>query len=314
MEGSLTSLSRIFRTGKFHTVDTENFTQHAMKLLISKPLVDQLDRDTQERVTELERRFGRVPRLAVVLVGEDPASQTYTKRKGDRARALGLESETIRRSSKATPREIRDVIEQLNKDDKVDGILLQRPLPPSFREEDFCYWITPDKDVDGFHPENMGRLALGFPGLRPCTPIGIMALLEHYEIPVRGRLACVVGRSPIVGKPVAMLLTQASATVIQAHSKTPDLKALTKEADLVVVAAGKKHLLSAADFKKGAVVVDVGIHHDSDNRITGDVSPQGLESVCKAFTPVPGGVGPTTIAMLLQNTVLAAERRLERSH
>jgi methylenetetrahydrofolate dehydrogenase (NADP+)/methenyltetrahydrofolate cyclohydrolase len=255
------------------------------------------------------RRAGRPPKLSVVLVGQDPASVIYTTKKGEAAAQAGMAHETITFPASATPAEVKSAVDRLNRDDSVDGILIQRPLPKSFREEEVLYWVSPEKDVDAFHPENLGRMVLGLPCFRPCTPAGVMEILKFNQIDPAGKLACVVGRSSIVGKPMAALLLQANATVIQAHSRTPDLASLTRQADLLVVAAGKAALIGAEHVKPGSVVIDVGIHRTSEGKVVGDVRFDEVAAKVSAITPVPGGVGPTTIALLLQNTVLAAERR-----
>jgi methylenetetrahydrofolate dehydrogenase (NADP+)/methenyltetrahydrofolate cyclohydrolase len=245
----------------------------------------------------------------VVLVGEDPASVIYTRRKGEAAAKVGMEHDTIKLPVTATPQEVKAVIDRLNADRAVDGILIQRPLPKGFKEEEVLYWVAPEKDVDAFHPIDTGRLVLGLPAFAPCTPAGVMELLKHYQINPSGKIACIIGRSSIVGKPMAALLLQANATVLQCHSKTPDLAAMSRQADIVVAAIGKAEAIRAEHIREGAVVIDVGINRLESGKIVGDVA---YEEVCKkasAITPVPGGVGPMTIAILLQNTVWAAEQR-----
>jgi methylenetetrahydrofolate dehydrogenase (NADP+)/methenyltetrahydrofolate cyclohydrolase len=280
-----------------------------MLTLSSKPVVAALREDTAARVLKFKSRYGRVPRLAVVLVGEDPASVIYTSRKGEAAVAAGLEHETLRLPASETPEAVHAVVEKLNRDPAVDGILIQRPLPKSFNEEEVTYWVAPEKDVDAFHPENAGRMFLGLTSFQPCTPSGVMEILKHYKIPVAGKIACVVGRSSIVGKPMATLLLKADATVFQCHSHTTDLAAITRQAEILVVAAGKPRMIGAEHVREGAVVIDVGMHRDQAGKVFGDVRFDEVAPKCSAITPVPGGVGPMTIAVLLQNTVLAAERR-----
>ena len=280
-----------------------------MITLSSKPVVAALREDTAARAQKFKARYGRVPRLAVVLVGEDPASVIYTTRKGEAAVAAGLEHETIRLPASETPRNVREAVEKLNRDPAVDGILVQRPLPRSFNEEEVVYWVAPEKDVDAFHPENAGRLFLGLAAFQPCTPSGVMEILKYYKIPVAGKIACVIGRSSIVGKPMAALLLKADATVLQCHSRTPNLAAITKQAEILVVAAGKPRMIGAEHVRDGAVVIDVGMHRDPAGKVFGDVRFDEVSPKCSAITPVPGGVGPMTIAVLLRNTVLAAERR-----
>jgi methylenetetrahydrofolate dehydrogenase (NADP+)/methenyltetrahydrofolate cyclohydrolase len=277
--------------------------------LLSKPVVEKLDRDTTERAKKVAARRGFAPKLVVVLVGEDPASVIYTSNKGKAAVACGIEHETIRFAASSKPNEVRAAIEKLNLDSRVDGILIQRPLPRSFVEEEVVYWVAPEKDVDAFHPENTGRMHLGLPCLQPCTPAGVMVMLEHYGIATRGKLACVVGRSSIVGKPMSALLLQADATVTTAHRYTENLQEITRQADILVAAVGKPLLIKKQHVKSGAVVIDVGINRLENGKIVGDVDFSEVAPMSSAITPVPRGVGPMTIAMLLQNTVWAAERR-----
>lgn len=292
-----------------HTETTEFMSQQ----LLAKPVVEELQADTRARAEAFRAKHGRAPRLAVVLVGEDPGSVIYTTRKGEAATRAGLEHETITFPASATPQEVRAAVERLNRDPGVDGILVQRPLPRGFREEELVYWIHPAKDVDAFHPENTGRLALGLSCLQPCTPSGVMALLRHYGIDPARKLACVIGRSSIVGKPMASLLLQADATVLHCHSKTPSLAAVSRQADILVAAVGRPRFVTSAHVKPGAIVIDVGINRDAAGRVVGDVDAASVEPIASAITPVPGGVGPMTIAMLLQNTIWAAERRQEGS-
>lgn len=280
--------------------------------LEAKPVREQSFEETRTRTQAFLKAQGRPPKLAVVLVGEDPASVIYTTRKGEAAVQVGMAHETIRFPASATPREVLSKITALNRDPKVDGILIQRPLPPQFDEKEVLLWVDPSKDVDAFHPLNAGMLYLGLPTFLPCTPAGIMRLLKHYKISPDGKLACVVGRSSIVGKPMQTLLLQANATVIQCHSKTKDLASFTTQADLLIVAAGKPHLIGAKEIKKGATVIDVGIHRDKAGKIQGDVDTQSAAKVAGALTPVPGGVGPMTIAMLLENTLLACELKMAK--
>jgi len=278
-------------------------------LISAKPVVEQLRISTQKRASEFLKKYGRSPKLAVVLVGEDPASVIYTRKKGETAISMGMEHVSMTFPHTATPIEVKAAIDRLNQDPGVDGILIQRPLPKTFKEEEVLYWVAPEKDVDAFHPENTGRLALGLPCFKPCTPAGVMELLKHYGINPAGKLACVIGRSSIVGKPMAALLLQADATVLHCHSKTPNLKGIALQADIVVVAAGKPGLIDATYIKEGAVVIDVGIHRTDAGKVIGDVVFDQVAARASAITPVPGGVGPMTIAVLLENTVWAAEQR-----
>jgi methylenetetrahydrofolate dehydrogenase (NADP+)/methenyltetrahydrofolate cyclohydrolase len=280
-----------------------------MQRLAAKPIADAVKARVTERAQSFEKAKGRKPHLSVILVGEDPASQIYVKKKTETAKKIGLSSETILMSADATAEDVRAKVDLLNQDPAVDGILIQRPLPPGFSEEELVYWVDPSKDVDAFHPENVGRLQLGLPTFKPCTPHGVMKLLEHYRVETRGKLAVVIGRSSIVGKPMAALLLQADATVVQCHSRTQNLEEITRQADIIVAAAGKPLLIGKEHVKAGAMVIDVGIHRKEDGKLCGDVRYDELEGIAASVTPVPGGVGPMTIAMLFENTVLAAESR-----
>lgn len=281
-------------------------------LLLAKPVAELIRARVKQRVLSFTQKTGRAPKLSVVLVGEDPASVIYTTRKGEAAHAAGMEHETLNFPATATPGEVQAAVQRLNADPRVDGILIQRPsggLPKGFKEEDVLYWVAPEKDVDAFHPENLGRLALGLPTFAPCTPAGVMEILNHYGISPSGKLACVIGRSSIVGKPMSMLLLQANATVLHTHSKTPDLRTIARQADIVVAAIGKPEFIDSSYLKDGAVVVDVGINRKADGKVVGDVNFADCSKKASAITPVPGGVGPMTITILLQNTILAAELR-----
>lgn len=252
------------------------------------------------------------PGLAVVLVGEDPASQVYVGGKVKACNEVGMASFKHHLSPQTTSDQLNTLIEELNRDPAVHGILVQLPLPKHLNEDQILGWLNPAKDVDGLKPESMGLLWVGKPMVTPCTPAGVMAILEHYHLPVSGLRAVVVGRSQIVGKPMAHLLSQADATVTICHSRTKDLRSHTREADLVVVAAGRPRMLGREDFKQGAIVVDVGIHRqpgaDVRSQLCGDVRYEELEGWAKAATPVPGGVGPMTITMLLENVLRLAKR------
>ena len=246
-------------------------------------------------------------RLATVLVGDDPASQIYIRLKHKAATEAGIQASDVRLPATTGEDELLAVVEELNDDDSVDGILVQTPLPPQIDEERVMRTLDPMKDVDGLHPFNAGQLYLGKQTLVGATPLGIMELLAEYEIPVAGAHAVVVGRSAIVGKPVAMLLLHANATVTICHSRTEDLGARTREADILVVAVGRAGLVRPEMVKPGATVIDVGMNR-SDEGLTGDVDPAAAE-VAGHITPVPGGVGPMTIAVLLRNTLVAAHAR-----
>jgi len=280
------------------------------KILSAKPLVEDSQAELAKRAAEVSKKRGFPPKLVVVLVGEDPASVIYTTNKGKSAVAVGMDHETVKFPATATPETVKKKIDQLNDDHKVDGIIIQRPLPKSFSEEELIYWVSPEKDVDCFHPENLGRLMLGIDGMKSCTPLGVMRLLKFYGINPHGKTACVIGRSSIVGKPMTALLLNANATTVECHSHTQDLENWTLQADILVVAAGRPHLISKKHVKKGAVVIDVGIHKTAEGKTIGDVDTASLMDHASAVSPVPGGVGMTTINSLLFNTVFAAESRL----
>jgi methylenetetrahydrofolate dehydrogenase (NADP+)/methenyltetrahydrofolate cyclohydrolase len=248
--------------------------------------------------------------LAVIRVGNHPASSVYVRNKVKACGEAGIDSQDIQLPDTADEATLLAQIGTLNEDPRVHGILVQLPLPSGLSSERVFEAISPFKDVDGFHPTNVGLLAIGHPRFVPCTPYGVMKLLEHEGIGLEGRRAVVVGRSNIVGKPMALLLLQNGATVTICNSKTPDLGSMTREAEILVVAAGKPRLVTAGMVKPGAVVVDVGINRLADGKLAGDVDFQGLLGTASRLTPVPGGVGPMTITMLLENTITSAERAL----
>ncbi|CAN5468271.1 bifunctional methylenetetrahydrofolate dehydrogenase/methenyltetrahydrofolate cyclohydrolase [soil metagenome] len=266
-----------------------------------------------EKVREFKSKSGRSPGLAVVLVGADPASQIYVRNKIKACEQAGIASTHHEIPATATQSELHAIIDSLNADPNVDGILVQLPLPKSLNETLATERILPSKDPDGLTSGNLGLLLAGRTRVAPCTPLGVMKIFEHYKIDVAGKSAVVVGRSNIVGKPMAQLLLEANATVTIAHSKTPDLKAVTTQADIVVVAAGKPQFMGKEYFKKGVIVADVGIHRvagaDGKSKVCGDVRTSELKDHAAAYTPVPGGVGPMTIQMLLENTLRLAELR-----
>ena len=250
---------------------------------------------------------GVTPHLAVILVGENAASQVYVRNKENACIHAGIRSTIIRLPEVCTQEELENAVLSLNKDESVHGILVQLPLPKGLDEARVLALIDPDKDVDGFHAMNSGRLMNGQPSFVPCTPLGVMKLLEAYQIPTRGKHAVIIGRSNIVGKPMAMLLLAADATVTICHSKTANLAEITRQADILVAAVGKPNFVTGDMIKQGAAVVDVGINR-VDDRLVGDVHAEQAEKVASYLTPVPGGVGQMTIAMLLSNTLDAAER------
>ncbi len=279
-----------------------------MKILDGKAVSLKVKESVKVRADEL-KKFGVEPTLAVVLVGEDKASQTYVRAKEKACNEYGIKSVAHRLSENTTQAELLALINVLNLDDSIHGILVQLPLPKHIDTNTVLATIDPAKDVDGFHAVNVGKLVSGLDGFVPCTPLGVMEILKEYGIDVAGLNAVVIGRSNIVGKPMANLLLNASATVTVTHSKTKNLKEICKNADLIVAAIGKPFFLKADMVKDGAVVVDVGINRLDDGRLVGDVDFDEVAPKCSYITPVPGGVGPMTIAMLLNNTILAAQAK-----
>ena len=279
-----------------------------MKILDGKAVSLKVKESVKVRAEEL-KKFGVEPTLAVILVGEDKASQTYVRAKEKACNEYGIKSVAHRLSENTTQNELLALINVLNLDDSIHGILVQLPLPKHIDTNVVLAAIDPRKDVDGFHAVNVGKLVSGLDGFVPCTPLGVMEILKEYGIDVAGLNAVVIGRSNIVGKPMANLLLNASATVTVTHSKTKNLKEICKNADLIVAAIGKPFFLKADMVKDGAVVVDVGINRLDDGRLVGDVDFEEVAPKCSYITPVPGGVGPMTIAMLLNNTILAAQAK-----
>lgn len=283
-----------------------------MKILDGKAVSLKVKESVKVRADEL-KKFGVEPTLAVVLVGEDKASQTYVRAKEKACNEYGIKSAAHRLSENTTQNELLALINVLNLDDSIHGILVQLPLPKHIDTNVVLAAIDPRKDVDGFHAVNVGKLVSGLDGFVPCTPLGVMEILKEYGIEVAGLNAVVIGRSNIVGKPMANLLLNASATVTVTHSKTKNLKEICKNADLIVTAIGKPFFLKADMVKDGAVVVDVGINRLDDGRLVGDVDFENVAPKCSYITPVPGGVGPMTIAMLLNNTILAAQAKIAKN-
>ena len=277
------------------------------RIIDGKALSDTIKADVAHRVAQLKEQ-GIVPGLAVVLVGENPASQVYVRNKAAACEKAGLHSQVIRLAADVTEDHLLNVVTELNGDNSIHGILVQLPLPSHMNASRVIETIAATKDVDGFHISNAGLLMTGQPLFRPCTPYGIMKMLESENVVLRGAEAVVVGASNIVGKPMAMLLLAAGATVTLCNSKTRDLGAQTRRADVLVVATGKPEMVTGDMVKPGAVVIDVGINRKADGTLTGDVQFESARQVAAAITPVPGGVGPMTIAMLLVNTLEAAER------
>ena len=289
----------------------------AARILDGKSLAADLRAEVAVGVAELKAATGHVPGLAVMLVGDDPASRSYVAGKGKACAAAGIYSRQIDLPATATREEILATVRALNADDAIDGILVQLPLPDSSIEREIIEAIDPAKDVDGFHPANVGRMVLGLPAFVPCTPNGVMELLRRADIPLSGAAVAIVGRSQLVGRPLSILMSQkgVDATVTLCHTRTKNLGRFTREADVVVVAAGRPRTLTADMVKPGAVVIDVGVNRVPDpakaagHRLVGDVDFAAVAEKAAAITPVPGGVGPLTIAMLLKNTLEAARRR-----
>lgn len=279
-----------------------------MILLNGKETAATMRGELKEEIAGLKAKFGRAPGLAVILVGEDPASQVYVRNKERSCDEAGIYSTAHRLPATTSQLEIEGLIQELNRDNTVDGILLQLPLPKGLDSQHCLELIDPGKDVDGFHPHNVGKMTLGLPGFKSCTPAGVLELLMRYGLDPACKKAVVVGRSNIVGKPLALLLGQcgpcANATVTLCHSRTADLKKECLEADFLFAAVGIPNFIKGDMIKEGAVVVDVGINR-TDDGLVGDVDFEAAKEKASAITPVPGGVGPMTIAMLLQNTVEA---------
>jgi len=272
---------------------------------ISVKIKDQL----KEEVSKIKETYPRLPKLVVILVGDNQASQTYVRNKERGCQYIGIESEILRHDASFSEIELLQEINDLNNDDTVDGILVQLPLPQHINEEKVLDAIVPSKDVDGFHPENVAKLFLGQHSLVPCTPKGMMVLLEEINYDLAGKEVVIVGRSNIVGKPVALLCLQKNATVTIAHSQTKDLKAVCSCADVLIAAIGKPKFFNHEYVKDGAVVLDVGINRDENNKLCGDVDFDDVKDKVSAITPVPGGIGPMTITMLMKNTIEAFYHR-----
>ena len=284
----------------------------AAKIIDGKALAAEMRAALKPVVASLVAR-GIRPGLAVVLAGDDPASRVYVRNKARACTEVGLYSEQHDLPASATEVQVLERVRLLNADPRIHGIMVQLPLPAHVSGEQVLRAIAPDKDVDGFHPFNAGLLATGHPAFVPCTPAGVMRMLDREGIDTEGRHAVIVGRSNIVGKPMAMLLLRRNATVTICHSKTRNLGAVTRQADILVAAVGRARFLTGEMVKPGAVVIDVGINRLPDGKLAGDVDFQSVLGRASHLTPVPGGVGPMTIAMLLENTVLAAERAASRA-
>lgn len=279
-----------------------------MTVIDGKALAVKMQAALAEKTARLKAEEGLVPGLVVILVGEDPASQVYVRNKERSALAAGFKSEVVRVPASISEEELLELIDGYNQDDAWHGILVQLPLPAHISEEKVLLAIDPDKDVDGFHPTNMGKFWSGHPVMIPSTPAGIMEMFKEYQIDVEGKTALVIGRSNIVGKPMAQLLLDANATVTIAHSRTKNLAELARQADILVVAIGRGHFVTKEFVKPGAVVIDVGMNRDDNGKLIGDVKYDEVAEVASHITPVPGGVGPMTITMLMEQTYGACVR------
>ena len=275
-------------------------------IIDGKKISQEIKDELKEKVTLLKAE-GKNATLAVIQVGNDPASSVYVNNKKKACAYIGIESLSYELPEETTEQELLDLVERLNKDDSVHGILVQLPVPKHIDGDKIIQTISPKKDVDGFHPENVGNLVIGEKGFVSCTPAGIIQLLKRSNIEIAGKNCVVIGRSNIVGKPMALLMLRENATVTIAHSKTQNLKEICKTADILIVAIGKPQFITSEYIKEGAVVIDVGIHRDENNKLCGDVKYDEVEPLTSAITPVPGGVGPMTIAMLMNNCVEAME-------
>ncbi|AHX74649.1 bifunctional methylenetetrahydrofolate dehydrogenase/methenyltetrahydrofolate cyclohydrolase [Streptococcus agalactiae] len=278
------------------------------ELIDGKALSQKMQAELGRKVERLKEQHGIVPGLAVILVGDNPASQVYVRNKERSALESGFKSETLRLSESISQEELIDIIHQYNEDKSIHGILVQLPLPQHINDKKIILAIDPKKDVDGFHPMNTGHLWSGRPMMVPCTPAGIMEMFREYHVDLEGKHAVIIGRSNIVGKPMAQLLLDKNATVTLTHSRTRNLSEVTKEADILIVAIGQGHFVTKDFVKEGAVVIDVGMNRDENGKLIGDVVFEQVAEVASMITPVPGGVGPMTITMLLEQTYQAALR------
>lgn len=284
----------------------------AAKLIDGKAVSQKIKMQVKTRVEKLAQQ-GIVPGLAVVLVGEDSASLTYVKNKKKTCEALGMRSDLHQFPDTLTEQELLAKIDELNSDPEIHGILVQLPLPQQIDEFKVITAISPEKDVDGFHPISVGNMMIGKDAFLPCTPHGIMELLAHYGIDPAGKHAVIIGRSNIVGKPIGQLLLQKDATVTYCHSKTKDLANFTAQADILIAAIGRAKFIDRTFIKPGAVIIDVGMNRDENGKLCGDVDFEDVQETASFVTPVPGGVGPMTIAMLMENTLESAEKGLAKT-
>lgn len=276
------------------------------KLIDGKKISQEIKDELKEKVASLKAE-GKTGTLAVIQVGEDPASSVYVRNKKNACAYIGIESLAYELPENTTEEELLKLIDELNEKDEVKGILVQLPLPSHICEDKVIQAISPKKDVDGFHPQSVGAMTIGEKGFLSCTPAGIIQLLKRSNLDIEGKHCVVIGRSNIVGKPMALLMLRENATVTIAHSRTKNLPELCKQADILIVAIGKPRFIGVEYVKEGAVVIDVGIHRDENNKLCGDVKFEEVEPIASAITPVPGGVGPMTIAMLMSNCVQSIE-------
>lgn len=280
-------------------------------ILDGKKLAKKVKNQVKESVSQLVEKYKVTPHLVVILIGDDPASETYVKSKEKTSKSLGLKSTVIKKDASISEKELIDLIVSLNEDDDVHGILLQLPIPKHIDEEKVINLIDPLKDVDGFSNHHVARLNKGLDALVPCTPLGIMEIFKEYNIDLEGKYAVVMGRSQIVGKPMASLLLKENATVTITHSRTKNMKDITRQADILVVAVGKAKMVDETYIKEGAVLIDVGISR-IDGKLYGDIDFESAQDKASYITPVPGGVGPMTIAMLMKNTLKCYENIMKQ--
>lgn len=291
-----------------YIVNNEGGQNMPATIINGKNISKQLMKQYSQAVQVLKEK-DIIPKLVVITVGKDPASQVYVGQKEKKAQQVGMDFEWVRLDPDIQPEELKETVEAYNQDSKVSGIIVQLPLPPAFNAEEVASWVQADKDVDGFSPLNLGLLMKKMPVMEPCTPRAIMKLIDYHQIDLLGKNVTIVGRSQIVGLPLALMMTHRSATVSLCHSKTDDLKAKCLQADVLVAAVGVAELIKADMVKEGAVVIDVGINRMPDGKLVGDVEYDPIEEKATFITPVPGGVGPMTVAMLLEQTIIAACRQ-----
>jgi methylenetetrahydrofolate dehydrogenase (NADP+)/methenyltetrahydrofolate cyclohydrolase len=282
------------------------------KIIDGKKISADIRAEIKQETEAFVKEYGYAPGLAVIIVGEDPASQVYVRNKRRACEEVGFYSEAYELPAETTQEELNSLVDKLNNDDKIHGILCQLPLPKHLNEKEIIERISPDKDVDAFHPINVGKIMIGDYAFLPCTPAGVMALLERSGVEIAGKECVVVGRSNIVGKPQAMLLLHANGTVTVCHSRTKNLKEVCLRADILVAAIGKADFFTGDMVKEGAVVIDVGMNRRADGKLTGDVDFASVEPKASYITPVPGGVGPMTITMLMKNTLTSAKMFAEK--